>query len=565
MKKIKTVFGIFLMMLLVLWLTPAVNITAKAASYTSLQVDDHLAVYDQISYGSASLKFGNIEGLTELSSGTLTLRTGNYNSGTNSYTVAYSTDGNYYVFVDQANTVYGLSNRGAFKEDLSEGLEVQSVENGVITFAPYLPSHTLTYKYDSDNPQYPDYVVNDANKRSKALTSMPAGWIAPEGKVLCGWLFHNATWGETALGAPISITKDGIYATPLWVESYGLWVGDTAVTKNKKSDYGWSYDPDSNTLTLNNFFYSGVGHNDNAENPHYGGIYYDGEDPLKIQISGNNSIENTHTANLPCGIYSTKDVTINGTGTLEIVASSYTKSQGIWCDQAAFTQNSGNIVMRTTSNGIYAKKGAQINGGSLDVYGNYGITGDEKNYKLVIGSDVESVVISGEGKATDFPVINALKGTGWTDKDGTQGEADIEISTTGQALTYKKVQFLPAKSMATVVKEPTAKADLTENGSAQELVTAGTADGGTMQYALGTDAKTAPTDGYSTAIPTGTKAGNYYVWYKVAGDDSHKDSDPACIEVKIKETNNDSTIETKVEKKDDVPEANVEGLDSELA
>ena len=54
-----------------------------------------------------------------------------------------------------------------------------------------------------------------------------------------------------------------------------------------------------------------------------------------------------------------------------------------------------------------------------------------------------------------------------------------------------------------------------------------------MQYALGT--KDAATEPYTTSIPTATKAGTYYVWYKVKGDENHIDTEPACVKVEIKE------------------------------
>ena len=65
-------------------------------------------------------------------------------------------------------------------------------------------------------------------------------------------------------------------------------------------------------------------------------------------------------------------------------------------------------------------------------------------------------------------------------------------------------------------------------------MTAGTAKGGEMQYALGTDSVTAPTSGFSTSIPKGTNAGTYYVWYKAKGDSSHADSKPDCVTSTIK-------------------------------
>ena len=86
-----------------------------------------------------------------------------------------------------------------------------------------------------------------------------------------------------------------------------------------------------------------------------------------------------------------------------------------------------------------------------------------------------------------------------------------------------------ANNPASVTNAPTAK-NLNYNGQAQALVTTGTASGGEMQYALGTDATTAPANNlYTTSIPTGTDAGTYYVWYKVAGDGNHSDSVPAYV------------------------------------
>ena len=72
---------------------------------------------------------------------------------------------------------------------------------------------------------------------------------------------------------------------------------------------------------------------------------------------------------------------------------------------------------------------------------------------------------------------------------------------------------------ATVTAAPTAKS-LTYNGSAQALVNAGTASGGTMNYSL--DNST-----WSTSIPTATDADDYTVYYKVVGDASHTDYIPS--------------------------------------
>lgn len=94
-------------------------------------------------------------------------------------------------------------------------------------------------------------------------------------------------------------------------------------------------------------------------------------------------------------------------------------------------------------------------------------------------------------------------------------------------------KFTITKGTPTVTK-PTEKT-LTYNGSAQELVNAGSTNDGTLYYAVTTENK-APTDEnlYTTSIPTDTDVGTYYVWYKVVGDDNHSDTAPACVEVTVK-------------------------------
>ncbi len=101
-----------------------------------------------------------------------------------------------------------------------------------------------------------------------------------------------------------------------------------------------------------------------------------------------------------------------------------------------------------------------------------------------------------------------------------------------------RAHYMTVKKMdkAKVSTPPKAVSGLTYTGSAQELVTAGTASGGTLQYAIGTSATTAPTSGWSASIPTATNVGTYFVWYKVVGDANHNDSDPKCVSVTINAT-----------------------------
>lgn len=95
----------------------------------------------------------------------------------------------------------------------------------------------------------------------------------------------------------------------------------------------------------------------------------------------------------------------------------------------------------------------------------------------------------------------------------------------------KTAEFKIAHANATLTNMPAAVANLVYTGSAQELVTAGVADGGTMQYKLGTDGT------WSSDIPTATNAGEYTVYYKVLGDDNHGDIAEASVTVVVAKAN----------------------------
>ena len=95
----------------------------------------------------------------------------------------------------------------------------------------------------------------------------------------------------------------------------------------------------------------------------------------------------------------------------------------------------------------------------------------------------------------------------------------------------KTAEFKIAHSNATLTNMPAAVANLVYTGNAQELVTAGVADGGTMQYKLGTDGT------WSSDIPTATNAGEYTVYYKVLGDDNHGDIAEASVTVVMAKAN----------------------------
>ena len=92
----------------------------------------------------------------------------------------------------------------------------------------------------------------------------------------------------------------------------------------------------------------------------------------------------------------------------------------------------------------------------------------------------------------------------------------VDGNTNYNGIAEKSVTVTISKADASFTTEPAAQS-LTWTGKAQELVSAGAANGGTVQYKLG--------DGeWSTDIPTATAVGSYTVYYKVVGDANHNDT-----------------------------------------
>ena len=174
----------------------------------------------------------------------------------------------------------------------------------------------------------------------------------------------------------------------------------------------------------------------------------------------------------------TKDVTV----TIHKATPSYTVPTGL---TAAYGQTLADVSLPSADNGVWAWKESSTS------VGNAG----EHSFQ-----------------ATFTP----------TDTDNYNTVSDIDVTVTVGA------------TAAAVTTVPSA-ITLTYNGTAQALVNAGTASGGTMQYALGTDSATAPSTGFSGTVPTGRNAGTYYVWYKAVGDENHADSEPAFVSVTIKD------------------------------
>ncbi len=143
---------------------------------------------------------------------------------------------------------------------------------------------------------------------------------------------------------------------------------------------------------------------------------------------------------------------------------------------------------------------------------------------------------------------NAYYFDGWYEaaSGGSRITAELKCSATVKATstssnsptTVNRYARWIAKTTPTVTA-PTAKS-LTYTGSAQALLNAGSADGGTLEYSAdGTN--------YSTTIPSGTNAGDYTVYYKVTGDAKHLDVAAQSLAVTIAKAASSVNAPTAVE------------------
>ncbi len=130
------------------------------------------------------------------------------------------------------------------------------------------------------------------------------------------------------------------------------------------------------------------------------------------------------------------------------------------------------------------------------------------------------------------------------EENGDVGEYSITPSglySDNYDIRYVKGKFTVNKAPSKLTKAPEGRTGLIYDGKAQELSTAGTAEGGTLKYSL------KEKEGYSEDIPTAKEAGDYTVWYKVFGDGNHNDTDTESLSVSIAEKKEESADEPKPE------------------
>ena len=162
----------------------------------------------------------------------------------------------------------------------------------------------------------------------------------------------------------------------------------------------------------------------------------------------------------------------------------------------------------------------ELEGGS-----SFEVTGSEIRPTVTV-KDGDTVIPPEEYTVSYSNNINVGTAT-VTITDNVDGNYTVSGSTT----------FEITKAKAAVTTVPAAE-NLTYDGQAHALVTAGTATGGTLMYRLG------DSGAFSDEIPTGTDAGDYTVWYYVKGDGDHSDTQPVKVEVTIEKAAPAYTVPT---------------------
>lgn len=215
--------------------------------------------------------------------------------------------------------------------------------------------------------------------------------------------------------------------------------------------------------------------------------------------------------------YKTKEAGTYTEG-LPIDAGTYTVMASI-AAQGNYTAASGELTLTikkaAASGTASAVDGLTYNGQAQNLVTAGAVTGGTMQYSTD-GSNYSTTIPTG---------INVGEYSVWYYVKGDANHTDSEPV---------NITVTIAKAAAKVTKAPAANT-LTYNGEAQALATAGEADGGTLVYSLEKDGD------YDAAIPTGTNAGSYSIWYKVVGDANHSDTDPVQVEVTIKKADPDVT------------------------
>ncbi len=219
------------------------------------------------------------------------------------------------------------------------------------------------------------------------------------------------------------------------------------------------------------------------------------------------------------------DITITGTqtaaGSSNNVASGAVIMHGDTVVTSSYniTYAIGTLTVNRKAVTITADDGKWTYNGASHSIGTFSVTGmseDDAHEFTVTMTTGSKITDAGTSSNVIYLVDGVLMTTGTAKNIG-----NYTVTTADGTLTVNKAD-------SSITTAPVAKT-LIYNGSAQELVDDSDAhfSGGTLQYRVGT------TGDYSDDIPERTYAGTYTVYYRLAGDSNHNDSEGGSFEVTI--------------------------------
>ncbi|MCI8404812.1 MAG: hypothetical protein HFE49_07925 [Clostridia bacterium] len=234
-------------------------------------------------------------------------------------------------------------------------------------------------------------------------------------------------------------------------------------------------------------------------------------------------------------------VLINGGTTSSGCTMQYKVNNGSWMSTVPSETNAGTytVYYQVIGNDYYNNR----SGGSISVKIN-------PANPLVNAPTGQNLTYN--GKAQNLVIAGSTTGGTLQYKLGSNGTYSTNIPTATAVGTYtvyykvvgnsnynsvgeKSVTATIGATAATLTSRPAAIQNLVYNGQSRNLVTAGTASGGTLMYRVGNSGN------YSSTVPKATNAGKYVVWYYVKGDSNHGDTTAESVEVTIGKANSSIT------------------------
>ena len=240
-----------------------------------------------------------------------------------------------------------------------------------------------------------------------------------------------------------------------------------------------------------------------------------------LSMYGNNDLGAANKDGITCTVTggSIHHNYANGGDAVHNVSNDYT---------VTYTMTGGSIRDNYANNSSFNRAGLHVDGikFTCNISGNPVVINNYCSSKLRNATIEEGIItVTGPLSEANIGVWKAQTGIFATNMEGNgdisqfvsdRSDYSVALHFTGDA------KLAIASSFSTT---PTAKS-LTYNGSAQQLVNAGTSSHGTIEYKLGDGA-------WGTAIPTATEADTYTVYYHIIGDANHTDNPGSSISVTI--------------------------------